>query len=111
MACTSAQSIRRALTPLYLLAGLGAGATVLTPILMVRAFPPEVRFTGVSFSYNVACAVVGGVTPLLVSWLAHLNRFAPAHYIAFAAVFGLASALAAPTAKAAGEPLVSDVAA
>jgi MFS family permease len=59
-----------ALLPLYALAGIGAGGVVLTPILMVRAFPPQVRFTGVSFSYNIAYAVFGGLTPLVVSWLA-----------------------------------------
>ena len=63
--------------PLYLLAGFGAGASVIAPILMVAAFPPEIRFTGVSFSYNVATAVMGGITPLLVSTLSHWNRFSP----------------------------------
>jgi MFS family permease len=76
-------------TVLYLMAGFGAGSAVLTPILMVQAFPPAVRFTGVSFSYNVACAVVGGVTPLVVSWLAHIDRFSPAHYVAVAGVIGM----------------------
>jgi hypothetical protein len=47
----------------------------LTPIPMVRAFPPQVRFTGVSFSYNIAYAVFGGLTPLVVSWLARADRF------------------------------------
>lgn len=106
-----AEHMPSAVTPLYLIAGLGAGATVLTPILMVRAFPPEVRFTGVSFSYNVGCAVVGGVTPLLVSWLAHLNRFAPAHYIAFVSVFGVAAALIAPGHEVASRRLAKDIAA
>jgi MFS family permease len=89
-----------ALSVLYLLAGFGAGSSVLTPILMVHAFPPQVRFSGVSFSYNISCALVGGVTPLLVSWLAHWNRFSPAHYVAAIAVFGFAAILAVPIGKA-----------
>ncbi len=94
-----------ALSFLYLLAGLGAGSTVLTPILMVHAFPPQVRFSGVSFSYNIGCAVVGGVTPLLVSYLAHRNRFSPAHYVAAVAVFGFTAAFAFANGKAlAAEP-------
>jgi MFS family permease len=100
-----------ALTPLYFIAGLGAGAAVLTPILMVRIFPPEVRFTGVSFSYNIACAVVGGVTPILVSWLAHVNRFSPPHYLAVAALCGLAAILISPGRYVATAPLTEDVAA
>ena len=82
--------------PLYLLAGLGAGASVIAPILMVAAFPPEIRFTGVSFSYNVATAVMGGITPLLVSTLSHWNRFTPAYYVAITAAIGLAAALLSP---------------
>ena len=96
---------------LYFIAGCGAGVSVLTPILMVRIFPSAVRFTGVSFSYNIACAAVGGVTPLLVSWLAHLNRFSPAHYIAVTAIFGWAAAIGAKRGVAATETLADEVAA
>ncbi len=84
------------IVPLYLLAGFGAGASVIAPILMVAAFPPEIRFTGVSFSYNVATAVMGGITPLLVSTLSHWNRFAPAHYVALTAAIGVLAALLSP---------------
>ena len=93
-----AERLPSALLPLYVLAGIGAGGAVLAPLAMVRAFPPAVRFTGVSFSYNISYAVFGGVTPLLVAWLAHLNRFSPAHYIAAVALLGLVAILAAPTA-------------
>lgn len=86
-----------ALLPLYGLAGIGAGGVVLTPILMIRAFPPQVRFTGVSFSYNIAYAVFGGLTPLVVSWLARADRFSPAHYIAVVTMLGLAATFMTPT--------------
>lgn len=84
------------IVPLYLLAGFGAGASVIAPILMVAAFPPEIRFTGVSFSYNVATAVMGGITPLLVSTLSHWNRFSPAYYVAVTGAIGLAAAVLSP---------------
>jgi MFS family permease len=87
-----------ALLPLYALAGFGAGGVVLTPILMIRAFPPQVRFTGVSFSYNIAYAVFGGLTPLVVSWLARADRFSPAHYIAVVTMIGLAATFMTPIA-------------
>jgi MFS transporter, MHS family, proline/betaine transporter len=87
-----------ALLPLYVLAGIGTGGVVLTPIVMVRAFPPQVRFSGVSFSYNVVYAVFGGITPPLVLWLAHLGRIGPAHYIAAVTIAGLCATLLAPTA-------------
>jgi MFS family permease len=96
---TAAGRLPSAILPLYVLAGIGAGGAVLTPIIMVRAFPPTVRFTGVSFSYNIAYAVFGGVTPLLVSWLAHLSRLSPAHYVAAVTVLGFLAIEAADLDK------------
>jgi len=61
---------------------------------MVVAFPPAVRFSGLSFSYNIAYALFGGLTPPLIGLL--LKRFgvlAPAHYVAFTAVIGIAVAV------------------
>jgi MFS family permease len=87
------------LAVLYTIAGLGAGAVTLIPLMMVRAFPPLVRYTGVSFSYNLAYSIAGGLTPSLVAWLFHFNRLGPAHYVAFAAFLGAVALLAAPTAQ------------
>jgi MFS family permease len=95
----------------YLAAGFGAGASVIAPTLMVAAFPPEVRFTGVSFSYNVATAVMGGITPLLVSSLSYWNRFTPAYYVTATAVVGLAAALLSPERQLATVTLADEVAA
>jgi hypothetical protein len=54
----------------YALAGLAVGIVGAVPYVMVNAFPAVVRFTGLSFSYNVAYAIFGGLTPLMVSlWL------------------------------------------
>jgi MFS family permease len=91
-----AGSMPFALLLLYALAGVGAGGSVLTPIMMIRAFPASIRFSGVSFAYNLAYAVFGGMTPLLVSWLVHFDRIAPAHYVAAVAAVGLAATLMAP---------------
>ena len=86
-----------ALLPLYALAGVGAGGSVLTPIMMIRAFPASIRFSGVSFSYNLAYALFGGLTPLLVSLLVHLDRIGPAHYVAAVTIVGLGATLIAPS--------------
>lgn len=73
----------------YTLAGLCCGVVGVTPALMVAAFPPEVRFSGLSFSYNVAYAVFGALTPPLLAWLAEAwGPLAPAHYVAFTCVIG-----------------------
>lgn len=86
-----------ALLPLYALAGVGAGGSVITPIMMIRAFPASIRFSGVSFFYNLVYALFGGLTPLLVSWLIHFDRIMPAHYVAAVAIVGLAALLMAPS--------------
>ncbi len=66
---------------LYALCGFFVGVIGVVPSVAVRAFPPEVRFSGLSFSYNVAYAVFGGLTPVLVSMLLPLDALAPAHYV------------------------------
>ena len=79
---------------LYALAGFAVGVVGVVPALMVVAFPPAVRFSGLSFSYNIAYALFGGLTPPLIGLL--LKRFgvlAPAHYVAFTAVIGIAVAV------------------
>jgi MFS family permease len=81
------------LVPLYLLAGLGAGVVGVVPSVMVRAFPAPVRFSGLSFSYNMAYALFGGVTPLVVTLMIQLSPLAPAHYVAALGGVGLLVAL------------------
>jgi MFS family permease len=90
------------LLPLYALAGAGAGAVTLTPVLMVRSFPARLRFSGLSLSYNLAYALFGGTTPLLVAWLAHRDRLFPSVYVALVAAIGLVACLLAPRPDAAG---------
>ena len=57
--------------------GLGAGVVSLVPVVMVSVFPPNVRLSGHSSSYNVAYAVSGGVTPPMASWLNAPDRLGP----------------------------------
>jgi uncharacterized membrane protein len=56
---------------------------------MVKAFPPVVRFSGLSFSYNVAYAIFGGLTPMIVSLLLKENPMGPAYYVAVLCVVGI----------------------
>ena len=70
------------LIPLYALAGLCVGTIGAIPMVLVKAFPVAVRFTGVSFSYNLAYAVFGGLTPIAVSLLLAWNPLGPAIYVA-----------------------------
>lgn len=67
---------------LYGLAGLGIGVLGAVPLVMVRAFKADVRFSGLSFSYNLAYAICGGFTPILVSVLSRLSPLGPGLYVA-----------------------------
>lgn len=74
---------------LYAVCGFFVGVIGVVPSTAVQAFPPVVRFSGLSFSYNVAYAVFGGLTPVLVSLLLPLDANAPAHYVAALSVLGV----------------------
>ncbi|HJU50123.1 MAG TPA: MFS transporter, partial [Pseudogulbenkiania sp.] len=65
----------------YALAGLTVGVIGAVPFVLVRAFPPVVRFSGLSFSYNVAYAIFGGLTPVLVTLMMKSDKLAPSHYV------------------------------
>lgn len=74
---------------LYALCGFFVGVIGVVPSVAVRAFPAAVRFTGLSFSYNVAYAVFSGLTLVLVSRLSELDHLAAAHYVAALSVLGV----------------------
>ena len=77
-------------TPLYLLAGFSVGVVAVVPFIMIAAFPPAIRFSGVSFSYNLAYAIFGGVTPIIVIWLLRFDQLAPAYYTGVLSLLGFA---------------------
>ena len=74
---------------LYALCGFFVGVIGVVPSVAVMAFPPVVRFSGLSFSYNVAYAVFGGLTPIVVSMLLPLDPLAPAHYVVLLSAVGV----------------------
>ncbi|HET9031336.1 MAG TPA: MFS transporter [Dokdonella sp.] len=78
----------------YTITGLFVGVTGAIPSLMVRAFPAAIRFSGISFAYNVAYAILGGLTPLVVSlWIRGGEPFAPVYYVTIASVAGAVAAI------------------
>jgi len=81
------------LLPLYALTGFCVGVVGVIPTVMVRAFPAAVRFSGISFSYNVAYAIFGGLTPLVVTLMMKEQPLAPAHYVAAVCGVGFLVAL------------------
>ncbi|USP09687.1 MFS transporter [Aeromonas dhakensis] len=81
------------LVPLYALAGFSVGIVGAVPYVMVNAFPAVVRFSGLSFSYNVAYAIFGGLTPMLVTLWMKSDMLAPSHYVVSLSVLGFAIGL------------------
>jgi MFS family permease len=69
------------LLPLYALTGLGVGMIGAVPYVLVKAFPAAVRFSGLSFSYNLAYAIFGGLTPMVVAFLLKFSPMGPAYYV------------------------------
>lgn len=69
------------LLPTYALAAFLVGIVGGIPFVIVQAFPPPIRLTGLSFSYNVAFAVFGGLTPLAIPLLLIWNPLAHLYYL------------------------------
>ena len=88
------------LLPLAAGAGACVGAVAVVPYALVRGFPSAVRFSGVSFSYNVAYAIFGGLTPIAVSLLLEADRLGPAHYVGLATAMGVVGVLGIPRSGA-----------
>jgi len=81
------------LFPLYALTSLFVGTIGAVPYVMVKAFPAAVRFSGLSFSYNLAYAIFGGLTPIAVTLLLKESQMGPAYYLAAICGIGLLAGL------------------
>ncbi|MBQ0710918.1 MULTISPECIES: MFS transporter [unclassified Ochrobactrum] len=66
---------------LYGVVGCVDGMAGATSFTMVRVFPAHVRFSGVSFAYNIACAISNGLTPMVLTAVMAVNPAAPAWYL------------------------------
>lgn len=73
----------------YAALGFFAGAIAITPIVSTRAFPSVVRYSGLSFSYNISYAIFGGLTPMLMGAFLQKSVLAPAYYIAATALLAI----------------------
>lgn len=81
------------LLPTYALAGLLVGVVGGVPFVMVRAFPAAIRFSGLSFSYNVSYAVFGGLTPVVVPLLLAADPLAHLYYMLVLCLLGCLTGL------------------
>jgi MHS family proline/betaine transporter-like MFS transporter len=65
------------------------------PTTMVEATPPEVRCTAVALGYNLTLGLIGGVSPLVATWLVHRtgDNFSPAWLLMLASAVSFGSVL------------------
>lgn len=58
---------------------------------VAKAFPTDVRYSGVAFCYNVAFAILGGLTPAIASYyhLHYQSLLAPSYILMVAAGLGI----------------------
>ena len=81
------------LLPLYGLTGFFVGVVGVVPCAMVQSFPAQVRFSGLSFSYNLSYAIFGGLTPVLVTLMLKNDSLGPAWYVIGVCAVGVVTAL------------------
>jgi len=79
--CTAAQTASASMYLCIILTGVSGSALAGVPIIMVRSFPPHVRFSGVAFSYNISYALFGGITPVAIAALMPYNPIAYVYYL------------------------------
>lgn len=73
----------------YALMGLFVGAIATTPIVATRTFPAAIRFSGLSFAYNLSYAIFGGLTPMLTGAWLQTSHMAPAYYVGITAILAI----------------------
>lgn len=74
---------------LYAITGFFAGGILAcVPFIMINRFPPAVRLSGISFSYNLGQAVFGGITPIITIWMAEKYPMGIVYYILFLSILG-----------------------
>ncbi|EPC4046503.1 MFS transporter [Enterobacter mori] len=91
-----------ALVMAYLLIGLSLMGLTFGPMgaLLPELFPTEVRYTGASFSYNVASILGASVAPYIATWLqANYGLFYVGVYLAAMAALTLIALLLTPETK------------
>ncbi|MZI92749.1 MFS transporter [Vibrio sp. CAIM 722] len=82
------------LFPMYAIVGFFVGIVGVVPAIAVKSFPAAIRFSGLSFSYNVAYAIFGGTTPMLVSAMIAENVMSPVYYVAAVCSVGIIASAA-----------------
>ncbi|QGA55406.1 MFS transporter [Sulfolobus sp. E5-1-F] len=54
----------------------------ITPAFLVESYPPTVRYTAISFTYQIGVGFIGGLTPFILTYLVGVtnNIFSPVYF-------------------------------
>ncbi len=69
------------LSLLYLATGFFVGIGAVVPYVVIHAFPPNVRLSGMAFSYNISYALVAGSVAPLLTWANQFSLMSGAYYV------------------------------
>ena len=78
---------------LYMLLGLCSGTVGMVSCSMVKMFPAPIRFSGISFSYNVSYAIAGGLTLPFIQILTQYSKIGAMYYIFALAIMACLTAV------------------
>lgn len=73
----------------YAVFGFTAGIIGIVPSVCVRLFPVQVRMSGIALTYNVAYALTGVLTPLLLNYFSAQMSMSALLYMVFICVMGI----------------------
>ena len=76
----------------YAVAGLGCGVVGAVPSVMVSLFPPKIRVSGISLTYNIAYALWASMTPLMLIALVPWSPWVCVGYCVVMGAVGVAAA-------------------
>jgi MFS family permease len=79
--------------PFVVLGLCAGGAMGLSLTLLARAFPAQLRYTGLATCYNVPIAILGGSALIVLTFLGRYSTTYPAFYPAFFCVLSIVTAL------------------
>ena len=75
-----------------MLLGLSSGTVGMVAYGLVKMFPAPIRFSGISFSYNLSYAIAGGLTLPIVQWLSLYSPIGGMYYILLVCVVAMITA-------------------
>ncbi|AUM67640.1 MFS transporter [Pseudomonas fluorescens] len=89
----------------YAVAGLGCGVVGAVPSVMVSLFPPKIRVSGISLTYNIAYALWASMTPLMLIALVPWSPWVCVGYCVVMGAVGVAAAAYFPGRHGKVEPV------